>query len=234
VEREIEVFQSLSGGGHPSIVRFYKALQTANNLYLFMEYCDKGDLKEFIATRAPLTGKLPEHEARFILCQVLCGLKHLKDRSGIMHRDIKLDNILVKSKVPHPDSIEHYEFKIGDMGLAKQMASSPDPTHQTMCGTPLYMAPEVITGAKYNYKADVWSLGALLFQILTGEYPFTGKNIDELRFNLKQGIYKIPNNTNLSLECIDFLNCCLKHDSKKRKSWNELRLHPFLGSSDSR
>ena len=91
-----------------------------------------------------------------------------------MHRDIKLDNILVKTKPgirPNGDPlnrpISDFEFKLGDLGLATP-AQSELHLHHTLCGTPLYMAPEVIENQKYTSKADVWSLGALLFQMLTG------------------------------------------------------------------
>ena len=115
--------------------------------------------------------------------------------------------------------ISDFEFKLGDLGLAKNFIDESE-LQATCCGTPLYMAPEVINGFMYNHKADVWSLGTLLFQMLTGEYPFHGKDMNELKRNLKQGVYKIPKHTQVSPECMDFLNCCLRLDSDKRKSWD--------------
>jgi len=90
------------------------------------------------------------------------------------------------------------------------------------------MAPEIFNGTYYNHKVDVWSLGTLLFNLLTGSFPFKGNNIDELRANLKAGVYKIPRDVNISIECLDFLNNCLKFDSIKRKSVEYLLEHPFL------
>lgn len=87
-----------------------------------------------------------------------------------------------------------------------------------MCGTPVCMAPEVMTGCLYNYKADIWSLGTLLFHLLTGSYPFLAKTLDELRSKLRNGGYKIPRDVCISIECLDFLNSCLKFESSKRKS----------------
>ena len=98
----------------------------------------------------------------------------------------------------------------------------------TYCGTPLYMAPEIINGNIYNAKVDIWSIGALLFQLLTGSHPFKGKNMEELRNNLKSGAYKIPRDVNVSIECLDFLNSCLKFDSCKRKAISLLLNHPWL------
>ena len=90
------------------------------------------------------------------------------------------------------------------------------------------MAPEIMVGCAYNYKVDIWALGTLLFNLLTGTYPFKGKNISELKDNLRKGAYKIPREVVVSLECIDFLNSCLKFDYSKRKDAQSLLDHPFL------
>jgi serine/threonine protein kinase len=100
-----------------------------------------------------------------------------------------------------------------------------------MCGTPVCMAPEIVAGCLYNYKVDVWSLGTLLFNLLTGTYPFKGKNINELKESLRKGAYKIPRDVMVSIECVDFLNCCLKFDHSKRKDIQYLFSHPFLCKS---
>jgi serine/threonine-protein kinase ULK2 len=78
-----------------------------------------------------------------------------------------------------------------------------------MCGTPLVMAPEVLTGNYYNHKADVWSLGIVFFEMLTGFTPFTGLDKKDLIKNLNAGSYKLPKKLKLSLQGLDFLNCCL-------------------------
>lgn len=201
--REVEILQMIPKP-HTNIVTLIAGLQTRSNLYLFMEYCDQGDLKDFIANRkAPERRSfLSEAESRYVLRDVVRGLAHLSKVCKIMHRDIKLDNILVKSKprssfngqgrgVGRRKDISDFEFKLGDLGLAKNFVDESE-LQATCCGTPLYMAPEVINGYLYNHKADVWSLGTLLFQMLTGEYPFHGRDLNELKLNLKQGVYKIP------------------------------------------
>ena len=137
---------------------------------------------------------------------------------NIVHRDLKVDNILVSKKLNHFSTseffqIEDYEFKLADLGLARSL-TSPDEWIKTMCGTPICMAPEVVVGCLYNYKVDVWSVGTLLFHLLTGMYPFKGKSIEELKSNLMKGVYKIPKDVQVSVECLDFLNCCLRFDSK--------------------
>ena len=100
-----------------------------------------------------------------------------------------------------------------------------------MCGTPLNMAPEVLVGNLYDLKADVWSLGTVLFQMLTGEYPFEGRDMDDLKQNHAQGVYKVPSHIKVSASCLDFLNSCLRFESEKRKSWDELLEHPFMLTS---
>ena len=113
------------------------------------------------------------------------------------------------------------------MGLAKALTSNNGMTN-TFAGTPLAMAPEVVTNKNYSFKADVWSLGTILFQMLTNEYPFNGRNLTELKKNLKKGEYKIPKNIDISMNCANFLNSCLKLDSNKRSDWEELKEEPFL------
>jgi serine/threonine protein kinase len=78
-----------------------------------------------------------------------------------------------------------------------------------MCGTPLYMAPEILQGKPYDHKVDVWSLGAVFYEMLTGFTPFTGRNKNDLKNNLEIGNYKFPKHIKMSLEGLDFLNCCL-------------------------
>jgi len=158
------------------------------------------------------------------------------NQHNVVHRDIKVDNILVRSrssklseaKRDSPSArIEEFEFKVADLGLAKAVTSRDDMI-KTLCGTPVCMAPEIVAGAFYNYKVDVWSVGTLLFHLLTGTYPFKGRSIEELKSNLARGAYKIPRDVTISFECLDFINCCLKFESKKRKNFEFLFAHPFL------
>lgn len=89
------------------------------------------------------------------------------------------------------------------MGLAKSLDSKFAMT-QTFAGTPLAMAPELMNGKKYNGRADVWSLGILLYHMICGNRPFIGKNMDELKSKIQLGVYKIPKNMELSIQCVDF------------------------------
>ena len=115
---------------------------------------------------------------------------------------------------------------VADLGFAKQLEEG-DVTN-TMCGTPLNMAPEILKGAKYSHKVDVWSLGTIFYEMLTGFTPFTGMNKADLKRNIEKGIYQFPKHIKLSLEGLDFLNCCLQYDPSKRLGWDDLLKHNYL------
>ena len=98
-----------------------------------------------------------------------------------------------------------FEIKIGDLGFAKKV----EDLTKTECGTPLNMPPEVLKGQAYNNQVDVWALGVVFFELLTGFTPFTGQDKADLKNNLEKGIYKIPKKLKLSLKGLSFLNGCL-------------------------
>ncbi len=120
-----------------------------------------------------------------------------------------------------------FEVKIADMGLAKEIADGDD-FLETTCGTPLYMAPQVLKGQKYSYKADIWSIGAIYFELLAGFPPFTGMNHKDLEKNLHNGTYKIPKEINISMGCLSFLNNCLQFDESRRFNEDNLVNHPYV------
>ena len=173
-------------------------------------------------------GKFSEMEARIILQQLVSGFKEIY-KQKVMHRDLKLANILVhfpgkdfSFKQMRPDEkaktvtelfkkmdllANNIQIKIADLGFAREL--SYEDLSSTMCGTPLVMAPEVLNGKLYNHKADVWSLGIVFFEMLTGFTPFTGMDKTDLKRNLETGSYKLPKKLKLSLQGLDFLNCCL-------------------------
>jgi len=132
--------------------------ETENHLFMVMEYAGGGDLLQYITRRM----KLEEREAKNIFRQVLYGVAHCHCRS-VLHRDIKLDNILINAAG---------KVKICDFGISK-VITDPEQTMSEQCGTPAYMPPEILSGNGYKgFKADIWSLGVLLYSMVFGTVPF--------------------------------------------------------------
>lgn len=202
-------------------------------------------------------GYLKEPVARAILKQMVFGLAAMAEKK-VIHRDFKLANILINFPtlkrvdymapdfnlkefvknvlVDGADGINKLnpavpmEIKIADMGFAKKLED--DQLAQTSLGTPLNMAPEVLFHKKYDTKADVWSLGCVFYEMLTGFTPFTGVSKQNLAENVQTGEYFIPKTVKLSLQGLDFLNSCLKFDSAERLSMMELLQHPYISMDE--
>jgi len=211
---------------HPNVVKFHNALKSRNNLYVILELCDMGDLQGFLKRGKT---KLTEKEAKFVMQQMVAAFSYLTSKR-IMHRDLKLANILMKKKREVGEwqgSLFECDFKLADLGMAKYVTRNSE-LASTYCGTPMYMAPEIMQGKNYDYKVDIWSLGTTLFQLLTGQFPFSGTTMDELKRNIHNGAYQIPQSVEISFLCLDFLNSCLRFDKHKRKDWASLVNHPFL------
>ncbi|CDW86267.1 protein kinase domain containing protein [Stylonychia lemnae] len=227
-----------------NVIQLNDIQRTENNFYLIMEFCNGGDLEKLKNYRK----RFNELEARVILQQLVSGFKEIYN-CQVMHRDFKLANILVhfenedmllkhipdakdrenvlKAKLQTMDLIKaNMQIKIADLGFAREM--NYEDLTQTVCGTPLVMAPEILNGRRYNHKADVWSLGVVFFEMITGFTPFTGRDKKDLINNLDKGVYKLPKKLKLSLSGLDFLNNCLQFDSEKRMSWDDLIRHPYV------
>uniref|UniRef100_A0A453J650 Protein kinase domain-containing protein n=1 Tax=Aegilops tauschii subsp. strangulata TaxID=200361 RepID=A0A453J650_AEGTS len=167
--QEMSILGSLS---HPNILRLINTIETGEKLFLVLEYCDGGDLEAYRQTHGGPRNRLPEATARDFTRQLAEGLKVLRGER-IVHRDLKPQNLLLSAD---GDAIT---LKIGDFGFARSLMH--ENLAATFCGSPYYMAPEIWRGDKYDAKADLWSVGVILFQLVTGELPFLGENRVELR-----------------------------------------------------
>ena len=195
-----------------------EVLKTESSFYLIFEYCAGGDLQQYIKSHQ----KLPEKQTRDFMRQIANGLKYLQ-RQKIIHRDLKPSNFLISDKTANPI------IKIADFGFAKmKQKESEEELFQTQCGTPIYMAPEILLGSNYSEKADLWSLGIILFEMLVGKPPFMGLNYRELMSKIKKGIYIIPSDINISKRCSDLLIKLLLSDPTKRLNWEQFFNHPFI------
>jgi serine/threonine-protein kinase ULK/ATG1 len=139
---------------HRNIVRLYDVLERAGHLYLVMEYCTGGDLGQWLNSQ----GRVGEEVAQRWMQQLAAGMLEMW-RHNVVHRDLKPQNLLLFEAEDGS-----MEVKIADFGFAR--ALGPEKMAETLCGSPLYMAPEILTGHQYDAKADLWSIGAILFEMV--------------------------------------------------------------------
>lgn len=184
-------------------------LKTINNFYFVYDYCNGGTLEKIMGTYRDTPDKvMPIAKTIGYFTQILDAFKTLT-KHNIMHRDLKPDNILI-----HNGAI-----KIADFGFSK-MLKSPTDLAQTMLGSPIYMAPEVIKGEIYTMKADIWSLGVVLYEMVFGYCPFQSKSIAKLIQILQSDEVKFPFKIPAGVEGI--LRRMLVKDPSKRIDWTEL------------
>jgi serine/threonine protein kinase len=197
------------------IVKLYDVLMTTNNIYLIMEFCSGGDLENFIKKH----GAVPEPIARKWISQMLAAFVTLQE-NHILHRDLKLANLLLTCDDP-----ELADIKLADFGFARIL--NEQSMAQTQLGTPLFMAPEIFNREDYSYKVDVWSLGTLSYEIMTGRSAFNCATLVELKRMQREPV-AFPEDSQLSDEAKDIVNRMLTYDSASRPSFEELQNHPFL------
>merc|ERR1712098_44889 len=188
-----------------------------NTFRMYLEYVSGGSLKDIIK----LKGKLPTDLSRFYLRQILSGLAFLHSNS-VIHRDLKPGNILI--------SVES-TLKLADCGAAFDLSSMTQTQEQTLCGTPAYTAPEVIKKEKHTTASDIWSVGVVAFNMITGKLPWVSKDIYSLLFaiaNLKIELV-FPQGTDRAT--ITFIHACLKPWAESRPSAKKLMEFPFLKDS---
>ena len=237
LDNEIRILKQLH---HPHIVRFENLLASNSNYYLIMEYCNGGDL----------TGCLQKYKnlfrestfsidiVQYLMRQIIDAMKYIHSLK-IIHRDIKLDNILLSfdNEIDKQNlNLLASNIKIIDFGLATKLDKSN--LAYSVLGSPVNMDPlilkkfdkaggyQVLEG--YNEKADIWSLGTIFYQLLTGEILFFSHNMKELMKKVEEGNYVIPINKNFSKEAVSFLNCMLQYKPEDRLSINELEQHDFI------
>lgn len=202
---------------HPNIIRLHDIIEVPGKIHLVLEYCRGGDLFMYIQRH----GRVPEATAKQFMRHLAAGLKVLRE-NNIIHRDLKPQNLLLSTN--DTSSI----LKIADFGFARSL--QPRGLAETLCGSPLYMAPEIMQLQKYDAKADLWSVGAIVYQLVTGKTPFNGSN----QMQLLQNIIKAtelcfpPDMKDLSSEFIDLCQKLLRRNPVERLTFDEFFNHPFL------
>jgi serine/threonine-protein kinase ULK/ATG1 len=218
-EIEIELMTNLN---HPNIVKLYGVERFRNYCILVMERCDGGDLIRYLQSHPDA---LDEPTIRFIARQIGEGLNYLHSHS-ILHRDLKPHNILLTDTGDRPT------LKIADFGFARLLSDTE--LTASICGSPMYMAPEIQFGGKYSRAVDLWSLGAILFEMITRKTIFPeAKTQYELTQSLRtRGVRPIslPLEVSASPELRDLVSALLTVDPDSRITAAQFLMHPFFGA----
>ena len=244
-ERKLKSFQSevrhLHQLKHPNIIKIYSVEKTLNNIYIALEFANADTVGSLLKYYRNLNKCIPETLVQRIMIQLIDGLNFMH-QNKVMHRDLKLDNILLNFpgqyekndfKEYQESDFKGMEVKIADLGYARNLEGMD--MASTLCGTPITMAAELVMNhieknnkRGYNLKADLWSLGALTYEMLVGQPPFIGCEINDLFKNIANGKYKYPKNCMISMEAISFINGLLTFNEENRFSIKDLKEHPFI------
>mmetsp|Transcript_9791 Transcript_9791/g.30178 ORF Transcript_9791/g.30178 Transcript_9791/m.30178 type:complete len:1085 (+) Transcript_9791:104-3358(+) len=213
IEKEIFVLKTAH---HPNIVPYLGCYAYSSKyLWIILEHCAGGSIRDYMVTCRPT---LEEPVVCSVIRDVIAGLCYLH-KAQIIHRDLKCGNILLGT-----DGIA----KIADFGLARQLLSTPA---HSICGTPLFMPPEVLAGDPYSFSADVWSLGITVLEMCEGKPPRADTHAMRAMFEIATQpppTFKEP--AKWTAECKSFLSACLHKDALYRATADDLHKHPFLQS----
>ncbi|XP_051048608.1 serine/threonine-protein kinase 33 [Phodopus roborovskii] len=180
LEREVNILKSVK---HKHIIHLEQVFETPKQMYLVMELCEDGELKEVLDKK----GHFSENETRLIIQSLASAIAYLHNKD-IVHRDLKLENIMVKSSFMDDNNEMNLNIKVTDFGLAvKKHGSRSEGMMQTTCGTPIYMAPEVINAHEYSQQCDIWSIGVIMYLLLCGEPPFLANSEEKLFELIRKG-----------------------------------------------
>ncbi|XP_034272910.1 serine/threonine-protein kinase 33 [Pantherophis guttatus] len=216
LEREVSILKRVN---HEHIIHLEEVFETPKRVYLIMELCEDGELKEILQRK----GQFSENETRHIIQSLASAIAYLH-KKDIVHRDLKLENILVKSSDIDEQNEMKLNIKVTDFGLAVQKMGGSESMFQSTCGTPIYMAPEVISAHDYSQQCDVWSIGVIMYMLLSGESPFMASSEEKLfevikkgELHFKQSVWQSVNIAAKNILCL-----LLKVDPAHRITANEL------------
>jgi len=213
IQQEIKLMEKLD---HPLVIRLFETIESPRRVHIVMEYLPGANLCAHVKAKR----RLPEHEAKRIFADVACSLEYLHAQH-VVHRDIKLENIIFDKQG---------NAKLIDFGFS---VNCKDKRLKVFCGTPSYMAPEIVKRAEYKGKpTDIWSLGVILFAMISGCFPFSAKAYPDLYKKIVRGHYRFPDNL-FSPGAQELVSSMLVMDPGKRPSISQVRAHPWLKDSQS-
>jgi serine/threonine protein kinase len=215
---EIKILSELD---HPHIIKLHEVYDESNEMYIVTELVSGGELFDRIVSKTYYT----EKEARDLIKIFLETMNYLHQK-GIVHRDIKPENLLLRSDDDDAD------IKLADFGFAKSVSELT--ATEEACGTPNYVAPEILRGDSYGCEVDVWSMGVVCYILLAGYAPFYEDDQKKLFDKIKKGKYHFHDDywSRISPEAIDLIRKMMTVDQKKRWTSAQLLRHPWIVADD--
>ena len=207
---EIKIHKSLH---HNQVVAFEHNFEDNENVYILLEICKNQTLNELLRRRKTLT----EIEVQCYVIQLIKGLQYLHSHK-IIHRDLKLGNLFLTDKM---------ELKIGDFGLATKLDYDGE-KKKTVCGTPNYIAPEVLDGGGHSYEVDIWAIGIIIYLLIVGKAPFETNDIKTTYKCIKGINYKFPENSKISYPAVKLIRRLLVKDPKDRPTFEDILMDDFF------
>lgn len=208
ISREIEIMRQLS---HQNIINLYQVMETDSFIHIVTEYAANGEIFDFLVDN----GKMTEKEAALTFSQILKAV-HYCHQKNVVHRDLKAENLLLD---------RDGNIKLADFGFSNYF--TPGAVLSTWCGSPPYAAPELFEGRKYDGpKADIWSLGVILYVLVSGSLPFDGQTLQDLRARVVSCQYRIP--FYLSAECEHLIRALLVADPARRLGVEGIARHRWF------
>ena len=233
IDNEIAILKDIN---HENIVKLYDVKETSQYFYLVTEYCNGGALSDRLEEyKDTYNAPFPEEIVQYLMRQIMSAMKYLHGKK-ILHRDIKLDNILVhfnSEEDKKNNNLLKAKVKMIDFGFARYLKK--EELAYSILGSPINMDPGILRKLNrlehskdygYDEKADIWSLGTIVYEMLIGKCTFDAESMRELVSKVEKGNYFLP--STLSKEAVSFLNGMLQYDYKKRLSAEQLYRHKFL------
>uniref|UniRef100_A0A8C1JV06 non-specific serine/threonine protein kinase n=1 Tax=Cyprinus carpio TaxID=7962 RepID=A0A8C1JV06_CYPCA len=210
LSREVTIMKNLN---HPNIVKLFEVIETEKTLFLVMEYASGGEVFDYLVAH----GRMKEKEARAKFRQIVSAVQYCHQKH-IVHRDLKAENLLLDADM---------NIKIADFGFSNEFMVGNK--LDTFCGSPPYAAPELFQGKKYDGpEVDVWSLGVILYTLVSGSLPFDGQNLKELRERVLRGKYRIP--FYMSTDCENLLKRFLVLNPTKRGTLEQIMKERWINA----
>jgi serine/threonine protein kinase len=209
IESEINIMMKIK---HDNIVKLHETIKTDKHICLVIDYCDGEDLNKYIKKN----GRISEKQTKMFMTQIASGLYYLHSLN-LIHRDLKPHNILLS---------KNGNIKIADFGFVKDYTEIS--MFDTLCGSPIYMAPEILQHKKYDAKVDLWSIGIILYEMLCAEPPFMASNHIQLLKIIETTKFKFQKNIIISTDCINIIESLLVVNPKERISFDDFFDHPFF------